>query len=77
VGLGWIGTVREVHAYLATVRADREPDGAYILRGRIAIGYDGAEAIVDASAEYRLGERWASLAEGLGSTSYGMRVRVY
>ncbi len=80
--MGWIGTMGQVLHYLATVRADRDENGSFLVRPHGSVSTfmdskgDDAECVVSGSAEYRIGDRWANLSAGLSSTSYGQSVRV-
>jgi len=80
--MGWIGTMGQVKHYLAVVGAERDEHGAYLIRGGTVVTFmgltgDTAEAVVSDAAEYSVGGgRWANLAAGLASTSYGMSVTV-
>ena len=72
----------QIKTYLAVVGAERDEHGAYLIRGGTVVTFmglsgDDAEAVVSGTAEYSVGGgRWANLAAGLASTSYGSKVTV-
>lgn len=79
--MGWIGIRRELDYYLSVVGADRDEEGKFLIRGSIVsfMGIEGenAEIVVSDETEYFVGGRGCNLSSGLGSTSYGMRVKVF
>jgi hypothetical protein len=58
--------------------ADRDDDGAFVLGGApVTHGLDPSEIIVPDETVYYVGDRECRLAEGLGTTSHGLRVKVF
>jgi len=78
--MGWIGTTGQLLHYLGVVGADRDDEGRFLVRGKIAtfmgMGGDDAECVVAENAEYQAGGQWFSLPAGLATTSYGTKVKV-
>jgi|CXWL01.1.fsa_nt_gi hypothetical protein len=80
-----MGRVDQVLHYLRTVRADRGPDGAFLLVGPDGKGpttfmgdrSETADIVIPAEVNYLVGGRPANLAAGLASTSYGFSVVVF
>lgn len=76
--MGWFGYAREVKFYLSTVNADKDAEGRFIISGAPVIsGLDDAEVVVPDETCYFVDGKKKSLAAGLGSTSYGMKVKVF
>jgi hypothetical protein len=82
--MGWMGTMREVRHYLATVGADCNEKGEFLLVGPAGsepVTFMGdtspdAETVIPDEVCYLVGGKKAGLANGLGGTSYGLRVHV-
>jgi hypothetical protein len=71
---GWFGLVREVKHALATVNADRNKAGEFLITGApVIVGLDADEVVVPAEACYLVGGKPCSLAGLMNSTSYGVR----
>lgn len=76
-GRGWIGMISQVRYYLATVGADRDAAGAYLITGApVTVGIGGDECVIPAATCYLVDGKPCGLAAGLASTSYGFAVRV-
>ena len=81
IGLGWIGTQRQVTYFLDTVGADKDEKGRFILVSgsvHMFLGIDAPDnyALVDSETCYLVNGQKVNLASGLGMTSYGHRVNV-
>jgi hypothetical protein len=82
--MGWIGSKREVMHYLGTVGADKNPAGEFLLvgpPGAEPVTFMGdsspdAEMVLGDEVRYLVGGKPHGLANGLGGTSYGLRVHV-
>jgi len=76
---GWIGDREQLEHYLATVGADRDEDGKFLLYhdGVRSFMGGGQEMVVSGAVEYSVDGHRSNLAAGLASTSYGMKVAVY
>ena len=71
---GWFGLRRHVEHALATVGADRDSDGAFLITGApVAVGLDGEELVVPTETNYLVAGQPRSLAGLLNGTSYGCR----
>lgn len=76
--MGWIGLKREVLHYLATVGADKDFEGRYLIDTAPPIsGMDNQEVVIPDTTRYFVGGQAKALAAGLSSTSYGLAVRVF
>jgi hypothetical protein len=75
--MGWIGESHHLLYYLSTVGADKGEDGRYILVGApVLSGLGGCEVVVPDETSYLVDGKRKALAAGLGSTSYGISVKV-
>lgn len=73
-GGGWFGLLRHVEHALATVGADRDEHGAFLITGApIATGLGGDEVVVPREANYLVGGEPRCLAGLMNGTSYGVR----
>lgn len=76
MGKGWIGDPTRVLSALASVRADRDADGNYLIYGEPVIsGIDG-DMVVPAGTEYSVAGERANLAALLADTGGGLSVTV-
>ncbi len=76
--MGWIGMARELSFYLATVGADKDPDGKYLIAGApVVFGLGGDEVVVPDETCYLVDGQRKALAAGLNTTSYGVNVKVF
>lgn len=71
--MAWIGGIEVIRAALRDEKADRLPDGSYLLTGQV-ISFMGAgdEYIVGDDARYYVGGKEKSLTELLNKTSGGV-----
>ena len=73
---GWFGSPEQVQHVLRSVGADKDEDGRFLLGGEpVFVGLDG-DLVVPAGTEYLVNGKRANLAALLGSTSYGLAVKV-
>ena len=82
--MGWIGNRRQVMFYLSVVRADKDAEGNYLLKGPpngvssfMGDPSENADVVIHDEVQYLVGGRACGLAAGLNSTSYGMNVKVF
>lgn len=75
-GNGWIGDPEQLLHVLATVGADRDADGNFLVFGEPVIAGITSDVVVPAGAEYAVTGKRANLAALLASTSYGRPVKV-
>ena len=74
---GWFGTTRHLLHALATVHADRDAEGHFLIVNQpVVVGLGGDEAVVHADCSYLCGGQPQSLAGLMNATSYGMKVAV-
>lgn len=69
---GWFGLTSHVTHVLATMGADRDPDGRFLVAG-IAVGIDPRETVVPGDAVYFVDGQPRNLALAMNGTSYGVR----
>jgi hypothetical protein len=75
--MGWIGHREQLLHTLGVFGCDRDPEGNFLVSGQIVsfLGL-GKEFVVGDDAVAYVGGKPVSIAGMLGSTSYGMKVRV-
>lgn len=77
--LGWFGPLASLLHFLATVRADQDGDGNYLVGGQhhdVAVGLGGQDVVVGPVAVYFVDGAPHGLASELRGTSYGMAIVV-
>lgn len=73
---GWFGSPEQVEHVLATLGADRDEDGRFLLYGEAPfVGLDG-DLIVSSRVEYSVSGKKQNLVAALRQTSYGLSVTV-
>ena len=75
-GNGWIGEPEQLLHVLATVGADRDAHGNFLIFGEPVISGITGDVVVPAGAEYAVGGKRANLAGLLSFTSYGQSIKV-
>jgi len=74
---GWFGPMRQLLYVLATVGADKDEEGHFLIANHpVVVGLGGDEAVVHADCSYLVDGQPRSLAGMLRSTSYGTGVVV-
>ena len=76
--MGWIGTWSELSNCLSVFGAEKDENGAFLVRGDISsyMGF-GDEYVVGENAVCMIGGRETRIVPLLASTSHGVQVQVF